>query len=546
VQQALTKFIFICNLLVSCTKCLKLFKKIKTNKNNKSFLKISISKKTKILAFLSIGIFVSFRIEICYNTVTGDNMKVRTRFAPSPTGYMHVGNLRSALFTYLVAKCQGGDFILRIEDTDQSRYVEGAVEFIYDTLKLCNMEIDEGPLTGGSYGPYTQSERLPIYMEYAKKLVDMGAAYYCFCDEEILTKQREEADREKIPFMYDGRCRNLSKEEVEMRLSRGDKFVIRQKMPKEGTTSYEDIVYGHIAVENRLLEDQILIKSDGYPTYNFANVIDDHLMEITHVTRGNEYLSSTPKYLLLYQAFGWESPEYIHLPHVVKTDGTKISKRNKDDNFMDLVHAGYLPEAIMNYLALLGWSPSDNEEIFSMEELIHKFDLHRINNSSGAYDVVKLRWVNAHYIKQLELNSLLEITMPHLKEAYDLSKKEEAWIKELVSLYQNHISYGKEIVEVTDLFFKEEIEWNDECKEFMQQEGIEKTIQAFKEEIDAITDWTVENINTAIQHTKEKAGVKGKMLYMPIRIQVSGQMHGPELPNTIHLLGKNTVLKRLK
>ena len=471
--------------------------------------------------------------------------KVRTRFAPSPTGFMHIGNLRSALYEYLIAKHNDGEFLLRIEDTDRSRYVEGAVEFIYDTLKICNMDIDEGPNNPGNVGPYMQSERLDLYKKYAFELVEKGEAYFCFCSEERLTSLREEADILKVPFMYDGHCKNISMDEAKQRIANGEKYVIRQKMPKEGATSYEDLVYGNITVENSVLEDQILLKSDGYPTYNFANVVDDHLMNITHVVRGNEYLSSTPKYLLLYKAFGWESPVYVHLPHIVKEGGKKISKRDGDSTFMDLYNDGYLPEAIINYLALLGWSPIDNQEIFSMEELIEKFDVTRINNSPAVYDVMKLRWVNGHYIKKLTIDELLEITKPHLEQAYDLGNYSEEFIKELVSLYQNHISYGKEIVEVSTMFFNDELELNEEMIEFMQQDGVDNTIAVFKDEIENITDWTVENIQTAINNVKEKAGVKGKMLFMPIRIKVSGVMHGPELPNTIHLIGKDKVLERL-
>lgn len=474
-------------------------------------------------------------------------MTVRTRFAPSPTGYMHIGNLRSALFAYLVAKSKGGEFILRIEDTDRSRYVDGAVDFIYDVFKRFNLTIDEGPLNKGEYGPYTQSERLDLYKKYALELVEKGKAYYCFCDEDRLNKLREEADIRKVPFMYDGHCKKLTQGEIEEKLKNGEKYVIRQAMPKEGVTSYNDLVYGKIEIENKVLEDQILLKSDGYPTYNFANVIDDHLMNITHVTRGNEYLSSTPKYLLLYEAFGWESPEYIHLPHVVKVDGTKISKRNKDDNLMDLLNEGYLPEAIINYLALLGWSPEDNVEIFTMDELLKKFDPKRINKSSGAYDVMKLRWVNSHYIKKLDDKALFDLTIPYIREAYDISNKNDEWLKDLVLLYKDHISYGREIVDEVKLFFNEDVSLNEECLEFMKNEGIDNTINVFKSQIELINnnDWSVENISNAINKTKEISGSKGKMLYMPIRIKVSGIMHGPELPNTIYLLGKRKVIERL-
>lgn len=471
--------------------------------------------------------------------------KTRTRFAPSPTGFMHIGNLRTALFEYLIAKHDSGDFILRIEDTDQTRKVEGATDFIYNTCKLCGLKFDEGASIGGEYGPYFQSERLDIYKKYAEKLVEDGKAYYCFCSEERLEKLREIADKSKIAFMYDGHCRKLSKEEVNEKLKKGESYVIRQAMPKSGKSVYEDTVYGKIEVENRILEDQILIKSDGYPTYNFANVIDDHLMEITHVARGNEYLMSTPKYNLLYESFGWEKPTYIHLPMVLGEDGQKLSKRNGDASFMDLYNEGYLPEAVINYLALLGWSPDDNNEIFTLDELVQKFNPAKISKSPSTYDVKKLRWINSHYIKNLKLKDLEKITLPHLKETYDLADKTDEWIRELILLYQNHITYGKEIVEVTENFFNNKLTLNEEAKEFMKDESIPNTIEVFKKEIESINDWTVDNINVAINNTKEKANVKGKMLYMPIRIKVSGIMHGPELPNTIHLIGKEEVLKRL-
>ena len=471
--------------------------------------------------------------------------KKRTRFAPSPTGYMHIGNLRSAIFGYLMVKHDGGDFLLRIEDTDQTRKVEGAVEFIYDTCRLCGLEFDEGPLNGGPYGPYTQSERLDIYKKYAHELVEKGKAYYCFCTEERLDKLRKIAEDNHMAFMYDGHCKNLSHEEIEEKIKAGVPYVIRQKMPKEGVSTYEDVVYGTISVENRILEDQVLLKSDGYPTYNFANVIDDHLMHINVVARGNEYVMSTPKYNLLYDAFGWERPTYIHLPMVLGEDGQKLSKRNGDASFMDLYHEGYLPEAIVNYLALLGWSPVDNQEIFTLEELVKVFDPSRISKSPSTYDVKKLNWVNAHYIKKLSLEDCVKLVKPFLSEAYDLSDKSEKWLNELVRIYQNHISYGKEIVKETEMFFNKDINPDFECIEFMKDESIPKTIEVFKEEIENISEWSIPNISNAINNTKEKASVKGKMLYMPIRIKTTGVMHGPELPDTIYLLGKDIILERL-
>ncbi len=471
-------------------------------------------------------------------------MKVRTRFAPSPTGYMHVGNLRSAIFEYLIAKKNNGDFILRIEDTDQERYVEGAVDFIYKTCSLCGLEFDEGPNNGGEFGPYIQSERLDLYKKYAHELVDKGHAYYCFCDEERLNALRKEADDKKIPFLYDGKCKSIPLEEAKKRIS-SEKYVIRQKMPKEGVSVYEDLVYGTIKVENSVLEDQILLKSDGYPTYNFANVIDDHLMGITHVVRGNEYLMATPKYNLLYEAFGWQKPTYIHLPMVNGEDGKKLSKRRGDTSFMELYEMGYLPEAIVNYLVLLGWTSEDSREIFTLDELIDVFDPKRIGRSPACYDVKKLNWINSFYIKKLDLEKLLEITVPHLEKQYDLKDKSDEWVRKLISIYKDHLSYGKQIVELTKMFF-EDLSLDDECVEFLKQDTVSDTLSVFKDEISKIEDWNVLSINEAINNTKNKANVKGKMLYMPIRIKVSGVMHGPELADTIYLLGKEKVLKRLE
>ena len=471
--------------------------------------------------------------------------EIRTRFAPSPTGFMHIGNLRTALFEYFVAKKENGKFILRVEDTDQERKVDGAIDFIYDTLKLCNIEIDEGPGNPGSYGPYLQSERLDLYKEYALKLVDLGKAYYCFCSEDRLDGLRDQAEKEKRAFMYDRHCCKLSKEEIDKKLENKEPYVIRQLMNNEGTSAYEDLVYGTISVDNSVLEDQILLKSDGYPTYNFANVIDDHLMDITHIIRGNEYIMSTAKYNQLYEAFGWDKPIYIHVPMVLGEDGQKLSKRNGDASFMDLYNEGYLPESIVNYLILLGWSPNDNQEIFSISELEKVFDPRRIGKSSSQYDIKKLQWFNSIYIKKLDISKLMEITIPHLENAYDISKKDKVWLEHLIRIYQGHISYGKEIVKVTDLFFKDDITLDEECNSFMNEDGVSDTINAFKNEIENISSWNVDNINSAINNVKEKIGVKGKMLYMPIRIKISGQMHGPELPDTIYLLGKDIVLNRL-
>lgn len=472
-------------------------------------------------------------------------MKVRTRFAPSPTGYMHIGNLRSALFAYLTAKSMDGDFLLRIEDTDQERKVDGAVEFILNILNMMGLNPDEGAEKGGNYGPYYQSQRLDIYKKYAEILIEKGYAYYCFCDEERLNKLREIANARKVPFTYDGHCSHIPLEEAKKRIANGEKYVIRQKMPKEGVTSYVDTVYGEIKVDNSTLEDQILIKSDGFPTYNFANVIDDHLMEISHVNRGNEYLSSTPKYLLLYKAFGWESPIYIHQPLVIKADGTKISKRNKDDNLMDLLDRGFLPEAIINYIALIGWAPKDNQEFFSLKELEKAFDIHRISTAPGCYDIKKLEWFNSHYIKEMDDKKYLNWIKPFLK--FDISNKSDDWVNKLLLTYKTHINCGEMINDVVKNFFAESYELDDECKNFLaSDEIIPLVIEKFASEIEQINDWNTDNINIAIENTKNGLNVKGKLLYMPLRIKASGFMHGPELDACIYLLGKEKTLDNLR
>lgn len=471
-------------------------------------------------------------------------MKVRTRFAPSPTGYMHIGNLRTAIFEYLTAKHENGDFILRIEDTDLTRKVDGAIDFIYDTLKICNIDISEGPNNPGEYGPYIQSERLKIYQDYANKLVENGQAYYCFCSEDDLVKMRKKAEEEKVAFLYDGRCSKLSQEEIKEKLKNNTPYVIRQKMPKEGISVVNDLVYDEIKVENKVLEDQILIKSDGYPTYNFANVIDDHLMNITHVIRGNEYLSQTPKYNLLYEAFGWEMPTYIHVPMVLGSDGNKLSKRNGDASFMDLYNEGYLPEAIINYLVLLGWSPESNQEIYSMDELIKVFNPQRISKSPATYDIKKLQWFNQKYIKSLSDEEYITYIKPFLN--HDVTNKSEEWINKLLLIYKDHISYGKEINEVVNIFFNDEINISKENQEFLESDPvINDVINCYKEELANLKEWNVENIANVINIVKEKTGVKGKLLYMPIRIKISGVEHGPELPDEIYLIGKEKVIERL-
>lgn len=459
-------------------------------------------------------------------------MKMRTRFAPSPTGYMHIGNLRTALYCYLIAKHDHGDFILRIEDTDQQREVEGAIDLIYQVMEETGLHYDEGPDIDGGVGPYIQSQRLDIYHEYAQKLIDLGGAHYCFCEGEL-----EGEDP----------CLHLSQQEIQDKLDAGISHVIRQTIPTTGTTSFDDEVYGHIEVENKTLNEGILIKSDGYPTYNFANVIDDHLMNISHVVRGNEYLSSTPKYNLIYQAFGWDVPSYIHCPPVMKDEKHKLSKRNGDASYQDLINKGFLNEAILNYIALLGWSPEGEQEIFSLDELIEAFDVKRISKSGAIFDMNKLKWINSQYIKKLDTKQLTELCLPFLQEAYDLSDKSEAWIEKLVEVHRDHISCGEEIVEQVKLFFEDEIHLEEEAIEFMKDEAIPNTLAVFKSKVAELAeeDFKQDQIFACIKATQKEAKARGKMLYMPLRIATTGIMHGPDLAASMELLGKEKVLKRL-
>jgi len=478
-------------------------------------------------------------------------MKTRTRFAPSPTGFMHIGGVRTALYAYLIARQNNGSFILRIEDTDQERFVEGATEVIYSTLKDLGLNWDEGPDIGGNYGPYIQSERKANYLTYAKKLIEEEKAYYCLCSEERLTIMKSRAEKEGIPYKYDKHCLNLSESEEKELLEiieNNKPHVIRFKMPKEGKTVFEDIVYGKIEVENKELEDLIMIKSDGMPTYNFANIIDDHEMEITHVIRGNEYVSSTPKYVLMYQALNFPIPEFIHLPIIKETvdSDKKLSKRNQAATVDSLKTRGYLNSAIINTLALTGWCPKENREIFSLEELINVFDVNGIGKGNAIFDIDKLNWFNNYYLKQMDKEAFVSFVKPFLASAYDLSNHDDEWINKLISIYQEQISYGLEIINFTSLFFNKEIIIDKDCSEFLNSdESIANTLSIFKTEIESIKEWNVESITNAINNTKEKSNANGKLLFMPIRIKISGQMHGPELPETIFLLGKELVLDRL-
>ena len=476
-----------------------------------------------------------------------DFKTVRTRFAPSPTGYMHIGNLRTALFTYLLAKKHEGKFILRIEDTDQERYVEGAVDIIYKTLRRTGLTWDERPDIGGPVGPYVQSERMGMFKEYALKLVESGHAYYCFCDKDRLEEVRKIQQASGIAPKYDGHCRNLSKEEVEEKLKAGIPYVIRQKCPTEGTTTFHDEVFGDITVENSVLDDQILIKADGMPTYNFANVVDDHTMGITHVVRGNEYLSSTPKYNLLYEAFGWEIPTYIHVSPVMKNATEKLSKRNGDASFEDLAAKGYLDEAIVNYIALLGWAPKSENEIFTMEELIKEFDVNGISKSPAIFDTQKLKAINGEYIRKLSPDKFIEYATPYIRES---CKREDIDMKLVAELLQPRTELFTDIPEQID-FIDALPEYDIEMYTHKKMKtDSENSLEALKEilpVLSEVNDWTLENIHNALFALIERLEVKNGRILWPLRVAVSGKQFTPgggvELAE---ILGKEETLKRIE
>lgn len=474
-------------------------------------------------------------------------MEVRTRFAPSPTGYMHIGNLRTALYEYLIAKSQGGKFILRIEDTDQERQVEGAVDVIYNTLRMTGLKHDEGPDIGGDYGPYVQSERMGMYMDYAKELVEKGEAYYCFCTKERLESLKESNAEGAAFAKYDRHCLGLSKEEVQAKLDAGEPFVIRQKMPDSGTTTFSDVVYGDITVENTELDDQILMKADGFPTYNFANVVDDHLMHITHVVRGSEYLSSTPKYNLLYKAFGWEPPVYVHLPAVMRDAHHKLSKRHGDKSFEDLVREGYVVEAIVNYIALLGWSPSGTQEIFSLKELEENFDMAGLSKSPAIFDIKKLTWMNSEYLKAMDFDKFYALAEPKLKEALDGTDLD---LKKIAALLQKRLETLNDIPSLVE-FFKTLPEYGTELythKKMKTNDEIAlSSLEAALPVLENLEDWNTTSIHDALMALVGELGIKNGQLLWPVRTALSGEPTSPggamELAD---ILGKEESLRRIR
>lgn len=473
--------------------------------------------------------------------------KVRTRFAPSPTGRMHVGNLRTALYAYLIAKHEGGDFLLRIEDTDQERFVEGAVDIINRTLEKTGLIHDEGPDKDGGCGPYVQSERQAagIYMEYAKKLIDKGEAYYCFCDKERLESLKQEVAGKEI-MVYDKHCLHLSKEEVEEKLASGIPYVIRQNNPTEGTTTFHDDIYGDISVDNAELDDMVLIKSDGYPTYNFANVVDDHLMGITHVVRGNEYLSSSPKYNRLYEAFGWEVPTYVHCPLITDEEHKKLSKRSGHSSFEDLLEQGFLTEAVVNYVALLGWSPEENREIYSLEELVKAFDYRHMSKSPAVFDMTKLKWMNGEYIKAMDFDAFYEKALPFIKETIH----RDVDYKKIAEMAKTRIEIFPDIPALID-FFEAVPEYDVAMYTHKKMKTNAETSLTVLKEVLPVLETQEDYSNDAlygrlVEFVKEK-GYKNGYVMWPIRTAVSGKQMTPAGATEImEVIGKEESLARIR
>ena len=475
--------------------------------------------------------------------------KIRTRYAPSPTGKMHVGNLRSALYEFLIAKHEGGDFMLRIEDTDQERYVEGATEIIYRTLEKTGLKHDEGPDKDGGYGPYVQSERMQsgIYMKYAKELIEKKEAYYCFCDKERLATLSTQMDEDgKAITVYDKHCLGLTKEEVEANLSAGKPFVIRQNIPNEGTTTFHDELYGDITVDNAELDDMILIKSDGYPTYNFANVVDDHTMNITHVVRGNEYLSSSPKYVRLYDAFGWKVPVYIHLPLITDENHKKLSKRSGHASFEDLIEQGFVTEAIVNYVALLGWSPEDNCEIFSLDELIEKFDYRRISKSPAVFDIVKLRWMNGEYLKAMDFDTFYEEAVKYIDDVITRPVDK----KKIAQIVKTRIEVFPDIPELIDFIEKVpeyDLAMYEHKKMKTNKESSMKVLKEILPVLEKQEDYSNDALYTMLTEFAAANEYKNGYVLWPIRTALSGKQMTPAGATEImELLGKDESLDRIK
>lgn len=480
----------------------------------------------------------------------------RLRFAPSPTGYLHIGGLRTALYNHLFTKRNKGTFVLRIEDTDQTRFVEGAIENLIDSLHWAGIDYDEGVfiedhkiVEKGEYGPYIQSKRLDIYRKYVDELIEKGHAYYCFCSKERLDSIREEQKIKGLVPKYDGFCRNVTNEEAKERIANGEEYVVRLKLPRNKDIKFHDLVRGDIVINSDDIDDQVLLKSDGYPTYHMAVVVDDHLMNITHIVRGEEWLPSTPKHIYLYEVFGWEKPIYVHLPTVLNKDRKKLSKRQGDVSVEDFKEKGYLPEGLVNYLALVGWSPEDNEEILSMEDMIEKFTFERVSKTGGIFDKDKLDWVNGHYIREESLERITDLAIPYLIDAglvdEDFAKDKRQWLEILVDIVREGMHHIDEIVEKVDFMFGNEVKVEEDALETLKGEGTLTILEAFREELSTIEEIDEEYAASLMKKIQKRTGIKGKNLFMPTRVALAGSLHGPEFAKIIYLLGKQNILERI-
>lgn len=478
--------------------------------------------------------------------------EIRVRYAPSPTGHLHIGNARTALFNYLFARNQGGKFIIRIEDTDLKRNIEGGEESQLQYLKWLGMDWDESVDVGGEFGPYRQSERISIYDKYTKQLFEKDLVYKCYCTEEELEADRAaQMERNETP-KYSGRCRHLTEEDRAQFENEGRKPSVRFKVPAGQVLRFDDMVKGEVSFESEGFGDFVIVKKDGIPTYNYAVVLDDYLMKISHVLRGDDHISNTPKQLLIYDAFGWEAPVFGHMTLIVNESRKKLSKR--DESIIQFIEQyeelGYLPEALFNFITLLGWSPAGEDEIFTKEEFIEKFDADRLSKSPALFDRQKLSWMNNQYMKKVELERVIELALPHLVQAgkvkNDRTADEETWVRSLISLYQEKMSYGAEIVELSEIFFQEELTFEEEAKDVLAGEQVPEVLRAFLQEIENLSEFTATQIKAAVKAVQKGTGHKGQKLFMPIRSAVTGQTHGPDLMLAIELLGFEKVKKRVE
>ncbi|KNH18674.1 MAG: glutamate--tRNA ligase [Priestia megaterium] len=478
--------------------------------------------------------------------------EVRVRYAPSPTGHLHIGNARTALFNYLFARNQNGKFIIRIEDTDQKRNIEGGEESQLRYLKWLGIEWDESIDVGGEYGPYRQSERTEIYQKYTEELLEKGLAYHCYCTSEELEKEREEQQANSQMPRYSGKCRNLTAEQRAELEAEGREPSIRFRVPSNTEIKWNDIVKDEVSFDSEGIGDFVIVKKDGTPTYNYAVAIDDYLMKMTHVLRGDDHISNTPKQILVYEALGWTPPVFGHMTLIVNENRRKLSKR--DESIIQFIEQykelGYLPEALFNFITMLGWSPVGEEEIFSKEQFIEIFDPARLSKSPALFDTSKLRWMNNQYMKQLDLDEVVALSVPHLVKAGKVEETRDAeteqWVRDLVALYQEQMSFGAEIVELTEMFFKKEIDYSEEAKAVLAEEQVPEVLKAFAAEISSLEEFSADEIKAATKAVQKATGQKGKKLFMPIRVATTGETHGPELPKAISLLGKETVLARLE